>query len=180
MFCRYIRPITALPGRHLARAAGVALAIGAIVAATSWSQSMKQVIGATATITEVTSGISFPARIDTGAESCSLHVEKLEIENESSKRLDNVDKKIRFLVKQGGKSKWVEAKVADAIRVKSAALSSGKFDRRYKVRLTLEWNGFRKEVLVTLNDRTDMAYPLLIGRNFLRGDFLVDVEKKDE
>jgi hypothetical protein len=38
---------------------------------------------------------------------------------------------------------------------------------------------FEKKVLVTLNDRTDMEFPLLIGRNFLRGDFLVDVEKND-
>jgi len=35
-------------------------------------------------------------------------------------------------------------------------------------------------VLVTLNDRTDMEYPLLVGRNYLRGDFLVDVAKKEE
>ena len=33
-----------------------------------------------------------------------------------------------------------------------------------------------KEVLVTLNNRQHMEYPLLIGRNFLHGDFLVDVE----
>jgi hypothetical protein len=33
--------------------------------------------------------------------------------------------------------------------------------------------------MVSLNDRTDMEYPLLIGRNFLRGDFLVDVEKSN-
>jgi hypothetical protein len=32
---------------------------------------------------------------------------------------------------------------------------------------------------VTLNDRTDMEFPLLIGRNFLRDDFLVDVSKKN-
>jgi hypothetical protein len=31
-------------------------------------------------------------------------------------------------------------------------------------------------VLVTLNDRTSMDYPLLVGRNFLHGDFLVDVD----
>jgi hypothetical protein len=30
-------------------------------------------------------------------------------------------------------------------------------------------------VLVTLSDREKMKYPVLLGRNFLRGDFLVDV-----
>jgi hypothetical protein len=30
-------------------------------------------------------------------------------------------------------------------------------------------------VLVTLNDRADLDYPLLVGRNFLFDDFVVDV-----
>ncbi len=43
--------------------------------------------------------------------------------------------------------------------VKSSSLRSGEYDHRYKVRLTLQWKDFRKEVLVTLNDRTDMEFP---------------------
>lgn len=140
----------------------------------------KHVIGATATLTEVTTGISFPARIDTGAKSCSLHVEKVQIEDESEKRLRNVGKTIRFLIEgPDDESEWIETKIAKAVRVKSSSLKPGTFDRRYKVPLTFEWNGFRKEVLVTLNDRTAMEFPLLIGRNFLKGDFLVDVEMTD-
>jgi len=68
-------------------------------------------------------------------------------------------------------------KIAEAVRVKSSSLQSGEYDHRYKVRLTLQWKDFKKEVLVTLNNRTDMEFPLLIGRHFLRGDFLVDVAK---
>jgi hypothetical protein len=37
-----------------------------------------------------------------------------------------------------------------------------------------------KKVLVTLNDREQMKYPLLLGRNFLRDDFLVNVSQGDE
>jgi hypothetical protein len=139
----------------------------------------KHIIGATATLTETSSGLSFPARIDTGAQSCSLHVEKIEIQDEATSRLKNVGKSARVLLKDtDGKSAWIETKIVEAIRVKSSSLKVGEFDRRYKVRLTLKWNDFEKTVLVTLNDRTDMEYPLLIGRNYLRGDFLVDVEKK--
>jgi hypothetical protein len=145
------------------------------------SSTPKHIIGPTDTFTEVSTGIPFSARVDTGAKSCSLHVEKMEIEDRSPKRLENVGKTVRFLVKgQHGKSEWIETKIADAVRVKSSVFKDGEFDRRYKVRLTLRWKDFEKEVLVTLNDRTDMEYPLLIGRNYLRGDFLVDVAKKSD
>jgi hypothetical protein len=141
----------------------------------------KQIIGATATITEASTGIPFAARVDTGAHSCSLHVEEVEIKDEAKKPADNVGKSIRFRIKnEEGKSDWIETIVSSVVRVRSSALKNGEFDRRYKVRLTLQWGDFRKEVLVTLNDRTEMDYPLLIGRNFLRGDFLVDVALDDD
>jgi hypothetical protein len=140
----------------------------------------KHVIGATAKLTEVESGFTFPARIDTGAQSCSLHIEKFEIEGADERRLRNVGKTIRFQLKDAsGKTKWIEAKIAQAVRVKSSTLKVGEYDQRYKVRLTLQWKDFKKKVLVTLNNRTDMEFPLLIGRNFLRNDFVVDVAKKE-
>jgi hypothetical protein len=140
----------------------------------------KHVIGATAKLTEVESGFTFPARIDTGAQSCSLHIEKFEIKDADERRLRNVGKTIRFQLKDtGGKTKWIEAKIAQAVRVKSSTLKAGEYDQRYKVRLTLQWKDFKKKVLVTLNNRTDMEFPLLIGRNFLRNDFVVDVANKE-
>jgi hypothetical protein len=170
--------------RHLGAAIAFLLAIASAGAFGAKGDSVptpsKHIIGPTAILTEVTTGFSFPARVDTGAHSCSVHVEKIEIEGESDSRLDNVGKPIRFLLKGAdGETEWVESKIATAVRVKSPSLKRGKFDRRYKVPITLEWNGFKKKVLVTLNDRTSMEYPLLIGRNFLRGDFLVDVDKKE-
>jgi hypothetical protein len=144
------------------------------------STSDKHIIGATATITEAGSGLEFSARIDTGAKTCSLHVEQMEIEDESPQRLLNIGKTIRFLIKgRSGKTKWLESQITAAVRVKSSTLKNGQFDQRYKVRLPLQWKSVRKEVLVTLNDRTEMTYPMLIGRNFLRGDFLVDVAMTD-
>ena len=141
------------------------------------SKTPKRTIGATATLTEPNSGFAFPARVDTGAETCSLHVEKIDIQDKTARRTKNVGKSVRFLLKSGdGKTQWVEGIVADAVRVKSSSLKSGEVDHRYKVRLTLQWKDVRKEVLVTLNDRTSMEYPLLIGRNFLQNDFVVDVD----
>src|SRR5688572_23041332 len=139
------------------------------------TNSSKQIIRATATVMEATTEIPFSGRIDTGAKTCSLHVENLRIDDESPKRLRNIGKKISFDIKgENGKSDRIETTIAAAVRVKSSVFKNGEYDRRYKVRLTLRWKDVRKRVLVTLNDRTDMTYPLLIGRNFLRGDFLVD------
>jgi hypothetical protein len=137
----------------------------------------KRIIGATATLTETSTGFSFPARVDTGAETCSLHVEKIEIQDKTARRVRNIGKTVRFLLKgSDGKTQWAEGIIADNVRVKSPSLKSGEYDYRYKVRLTLQWKDLRKEVLVTLNDRKSMEYPLLVGRNFLYGDLLVDVD----
>jgi hypothetical protein len=168
-------------GRQLMPALVAAIAVAIVAVANlagkdSAPKKQKHIIGATAVLTEVGSGIAFPARIDTGAETCSLHVERIEIQDKTARRLRNVGKTIRIKLKgKDGQMHWIEGVVADAVRVKSSSLASGDYDHRYKVRLTLQWKDVRKEVLVTLNDRTDMEYPLLVGRNFLRGDFLVDV-----
>lgn len=162
----------------------LALSVAIFGGQTAWgddvSTNSKLTIGATATLTETSSGLSFPARIDTGAQTCSLHVEKYEIKDPHKFRVRNAGKTVRLLLKNAeGKTEWVETEIVKAIRVKSSSLKSGEYDHRYKVRLTLKWKDFEKKVLVTINDRTDMEYPLLIGRNFLRGDFVVDVDKKD-
>jgi hypothetical protein len=162
-------------------AALAALCMSMLTAANGGAQTVakpeKHIIGATAVLTEASSGLRFGARVDTGAASCSLHVEKMEIKDEEKKPLRNIGKAVRFLVKnEKGKSAWIDSTIAGVVRVHSSALKDGEYDRRYKVRLNLKWSDVNKEVLVTLNDRTDMSFPLLVGRNYLRHDFLVDVD----
>lgn len=136
----------------------------------------KQVIGATAQITEATSGLTFAARVDTGATTCSIHAHKWEIKNPAKRPPDNVGKPIRVLIEnEKGEQAWINGVVASRVRVRSSVQDEDDYHGRYKVVLPLEWNGVQKEVLVTINDRSEMEYPMLIGRNFLRGDFLVDV-----
>jgi len=139
----------------------------------------KHVIGATATITEATTGLPFTARIDTGAATCSIHTIKWEIKDPAKIPRDNVGKPIRMLIKNdNGDEQWIDAVIAGRVRIRNSALDDDDYHGRYKVKLPLEWNGFTKEVLVTINDRTAMEYPLLIGRNYLSGDFVVDVDAK--
>lgn len=135
----------------------------------------KQVIGATAEVVETLSGLKCLARIDTGATTCSIHAENLDVEDGEKSMLKNIGKKISFdLLGPGDERKRVAAVIADTVRVKT---SDGK-ERRYKVWLTLRHAGVERRVHVTLNDRKHMDYRLLIGRNFLCGKFLVDVAQK--
>jgi len=141
------------------------------------SESTIRRIGPVATVTEVSSGLPFPARVDTGATSCSIHYEAIKIEDPSESPKDNVGKPVHILVKSpDGKSQWIDAKIADHVIVRT----SNDEDERYKVKLKLRWEDVEKKVLVTLSDREKMKYPVLLGRNFLRGDFLVDVNLDSE
>jgi hypothetical protein len=134
-------------------------------------------IGPVTTITEVSSGLPFPARVDTGATTCSIHYEAIEIEDASKNPEDNVGKRVRVLIKNpDGDEEWITTKIVDHVTVRTTT----KDDERYKVQLNLRWQDVEKKVLVTLKDREKMKYPLLVGRNFLRGDFLVDVNMEGD
>lgn len=133
----------------------------------------KRIIGPTTIVAEANSDLNFKARVDTGATTTSVHVEEWAIEDESEKMEENVGKKIRFRMKNHkGESQWLDSRVEEIALVKTSKLQ----ETRYKVRLTLVWNDVTKHLLVTLNDRSHMEYPMLLGRNFLEGDFVVDVD----
>lgn len=133
----------------------------------------KRVIGPTTMVAEANSELDFRARVDTGAMTTSVHVEEWAIEDESEKMEDNVGKKIRFRMKNHkDESQWLESRIEEIGIVKT----SEQQEERYKVQLTICWKDVKKQVLVTLNDRSHMKYPMLLGRNFLEGDFVVDVD----
>lgn len=137
----------------------------------------KEIIGATAKVVVTSADVSFNARVDTGAQSTSLHVEEIEIEEGDQDKRKNWGKKVRFKIKnRKGATAWVDSVIDRTVIVKT----SEKHDRRYKVPMKLKWKNLEKTVLVTLNDRSGMDYPVLLGRDFLRGDLLVDVELDDE
>jgi hypothetical protein len=132
----------------------------------------KRIIGPTTIVAEANSSLNFKARVDTGAMTTSVHVEEWAIAGESEKMEENVGKTIRFRMKNHkGESQWLESRIEEIGVVRT----SEQEEARYKVQLTLCWNDVKKQVLVTLNDRSHMKYPMLLGRNFLEGDFVVDV-----
>lgn len=132
------------------------------------------VLGETAFITEVNTGVEFTARVDTGAAVSSIHVdpEDVRIEDESAEPTENIAKKVRLRLDNGeGEKAWVETRIQDYVEVRSANGA----EQRYSVRLSLQCGDVQKFAVVNLNDRSDMTFRLLLGRDFLRDDFLVDV-----
>jgi hypothetical protein len=137
-------------------------------------QHQKQIIGATEIIEIVDANLSFKARVDTGAETCSVNAVDINVDSSEE---DPKGIPISFrIVNKNGQSRQINTRVASSVTVKTA---EGK-ERRYTVPLTVKWHDSEKKILFTLNDRLTMAYHILLGRNWLRGSFLVDVEKNND
>jgi hypothetical protein len=139
----------------------------ACVACVGWIQrpqptEAKRVIGQTEMIAISDASLALVARVDTGARTTSVHAENIEI----------ADENVRFeLVGNCGQRIAMERPITKTATVRNA---SG-IEERVFVELTLEHDGNSKPVLVNLRDRSRMTYPLLLGRNWLQGDYVVDV-----
>lgn len=135
----------------------------------------KSVIGETAWI-EI-SDVPFPflSRIDTGARITSIHATNISIENGSKTPKDNIGKQITFTtINREGLPHTLTTPIVKVSTVKN---SQG-IEQRYVVELILSWRTIQKKIAVNLRDRSHMSYKLLIGRNFLTSDFLVDVDRE--
>lgn len=116
--------------------------------------------------------LEFLARVDTGATSTSIHATDFMIIDGTADRRENIGKTINFLtLSTGGEYKRLEAEIA---KVQTVLSAQGR-EQRYMVWLTVTANGISKKILVNLRDRSRMKYKLLMGRDWLAQDFLVDV-----
>ena len=63
-------------------------------------------------------------------------------------------------------------------KIKKVRSSNGEIQNRASIKIVLEFFGKRYRSIITLTNRADMKLPMLIGRNFLKKNFLVDVSKE--
>jgi hypothetical protein len=136
----------------------------------------KAIIGPTAHMLVSETGLNYQARIDTGAGNTSLHAYDLEIEGGSAKKMkDNVGKNLMFTTENAaGEKKRLKSKI---VKTSTVSNSQGK-ETRYMVELHVGDKGHERKVKVNLRDRSHMNYKLLIGRNWLKGKYIVDVSDK--
>ena len=109
------------------------------------------------------------AKIDTGARTSALHAGDLESFERSGERW------VRFTAHPWQRSDadaiTIEAPLVDERVVTS---SSGTTSHRPVVRAVVELDGAPHEVELTLTRRDDMGFRMLLGREAMRGRYLVD------
>jgi hypothetical protein len=181
-------PANALP-QHSRLSRLLRIAIVAVLVAILFREWLTELppIGAATTVTELTSGATLSARIDTGATMCSIHCEEIlppehDEPVDGDHKLDedardDVGRLIRFrIIDEAGESHWIETRLVDVTYIRVG----NKPRLRYCVNLPLRIAGVEATVLVTLNNRDRMKYPFLVGRNFLKDRFVVDVRADND
>jgi hypothetical protein len=112
------------------------------------------------------------AKIDTGARTSALHA--FDITETHRGRKATVHFKISPLPGQPGRVMVVEAPLLDKRIVKD---SHGRKSLRPVIPVDIELAGLRWKIEVTLVDRTDMNFRMLLGRQALRSRFLINPGK---
>ena len=138
----------------------------------SSSSGEKIIIGQAEYISIPALGDVFNARIDTGATTTSIYAVNVEEFERDGKRW------ARFVVKNPEKEKdyRLEMRVTRIAMIKKRGVEGE--TRRPSIKLDLIMGKLTKRLDVNLADRTGFEFPLLIGRDFLRGLAVVDVSLK--
>lgn len=109
------------------------------------------------------------AKVDTGARSSSLHAFGIE-----RGRAEGRDRVVFYThPRQRGDGPGVSCS-AELLDVRSVRSSNGSLEERYFIRTTARLQGIEFPIELTLANRDDMSFRMLLGREAIRGRFLVD------
>ena len=106
-----------------------------------------------------------PAKIDTGARTSSLHAHVVEDFVRSGERF------VRFAVDWDGTRHFCEAVHVD---VRGITSSNGDQQTRFVIKTPLRIGNLTFRAEISLADRSQMQFPMLIGRTALRRRMVVD------
>lgn len=106
-------------------------------------------------------------KIDTGAYTSSIHCESISEENGVLRCL--------FLDSEhpSYNEKLLTFETYKKVNVRS---SNGVLQERYAIKSVIQLFGKKYKISLSLSDRSDMRVPVLLGRKFLNGKFIVDPE----
>jgi len=129
----------------------------------------KQIIGHKELISIVDLELfSLDAKIDTGADGNALHCDNIEVDK---------DNFVHFQLLDDAHKSYHDKKIILPLhKLKKIKSSNGQTELRPSVKLDVLFMGKIYKMVVSLTNRAEMKYPMLIGRRFLSGKFLVDCE----
>ncbi|MBZ6066348.1 ATP-dependent zinc protease [Aeromonas schubertii] len=115
---------------------------------------------------------AFQARVDTGATTSSISAQDITIFERNGKNW------VRFYLSHQEMDDriQIEAPLVRHVRVRQA--SADELDRRPVVRLAVRLGDMTEKAEFTLKDRSDMAFPVLLGREYLKDIAVVDVARE--
>jgi len=117
--------------------------------------------------------LQLEAKIDTGAYTSALHCKDI--------KLCEIDGKTTLCFKLLDEThpEYNEKEFHFTEFTKKTIKSSfGESEERYIIKTTIHLAKRRISLAISLTDRTNMRYPVLIGRRLLKGKFIVDVSQK--
>lgn len=108
-------------------------------------------------------------RVDTGAATSSLHVDNIDEFERGDETWVSFDihpdiHNVEGIVRR-------EAKVKAVRKVKSSTATQ---ERRYLIETKIDMAGMQWDIHLTLTDRSEMTYLMLLGREAMNGRLLVD------
>jgi hypothetical protein len=109
------------------------------------------------------------AKVDTGADSNSLHCDEIEIEDEV----------VHFTLLDEVHPAYHGKRITLPLHsIKKVRSSNGELQLRPSIKVSVKFFAKKYKTVITLTNRKDMKLPMLIGRKFLSGKFLVDVSQE--
>lgn len=138
----------------------------------SKSSKTKQMIGALEYGSMPELGINnLVMRVDTGAATSSLHVDNIEEFERDNERWIRFD--IHPDIHDVARTVRCESKVLSQKKIKS---STADRQRRFVINTRLQMGTRSWKIKLTLTDRSEMTYLMLLGRQAMAGKFYVDPE----
>jgi len=132
-------------------------------------KAQKIIIGGVERVRLIPGNVIINARIDTGAKTTSINAVDIQSFERDGKKW------VRFRLAKSEKAFVVEKPVVREVQIKRHGEES---QNRYVVKMRIILGDVSQVVEVSLTDRSKFEHKVLIGRNFLRDIYIVDVGTK--
>ncbi len=117
---------------------------------------------------------AIPIKIDTGAYTSAIHCHHIQVKQRGGK------KGISFILLDPSHPEYKDRELFfENYRTKKVRSSNGTAEERYVIRTLIRLYDRDYPIELSLSERGEMRFPVLIGRRLLMGKFIVDPAKFD-